>query len=62
MQSLASLLLDAIHRPHDTAIWKLEDSLKCRSCRRGPYAPPVRMIRLTDTQEISPLVHPDEDR
>jgi hypothetical protein len=60
----ASLPLDAIHRPRDTAIWKLEASLKCRSCRKGPYAPPVRMIRLTDTQEISPypLVHPDEDR
>lgn len=27
----ASLPLDAIRRPRDTPIWKLESSLKCRS-------------------------------
>ena len=31
----ASLPLDAIRRPRDTPIWKLEASLKCRSCRKG---------------------------
>src|SRR3954452_14620574 len=34
----ASLPLDAIRRPRDTPIWKLEASLKCRSCRAGRYA------------------------
>ena len=60
----ASLPLDAIRRPRSTPIWKLEASLKCRSCRKGRYAPPVHMIRLTETQEISLYlwVHPDEER
>jgi hypothetical protein len=60
----ASLPLDAIRRPRDSAIWKLEASLKCRSCRKGRYAPPVRMIKLTERREITPYkwVHPDEDR
>ena len=35
----ASLPLDAIRRPRRTPIWKLEASLKCRSCRKGRYAP-----------------------
>src|SRR5258705_7590704 len=46
----ASLPLDAIRRPRDTPIWKLEAALKCRSCRKGRCAPPVHMIKLTDTQ------------
>jgi hypothetical protein len=60
----ASLPLTAIRRPRDTPIWKLEASLKCRSCRKGRYAPPVRMIKLTERQEITPYkwVHPDEER
>src|SRR5947209_17619630 len=60
----ASIPLDAIRRPRDTPIWKLEASLKCRSCRKGRYAPPVRMIKLTIEREISRYrwVHPDEDR
>ncbi len=60
----ASLPLDAIRRPGDTPIWKLEAALKCRSCRTGPYAPPVHMIKLTEAREISPYkwVHPDEER
>jgi hypothetical protein len=60
----ASLPLDAIRRPRDTPLWKLEASLKCRSCRKGRYAPPVHMIKLTGQREISPYkwVHPDEDR
>src|SRR6516225_1569037 len=36
------------HRPRDTPIWKLEASLKCRSCKKGRYAPPVRVIKLRD--------------
>jgi hypothetical protein len=43
----ASLPLEAIRRPRDTPIWKLEAALKCRSCRQGRYAPPVHMIKLT---------------
>jgi ribosomal protein L44E len=60
----ASLPLDAVRRPRDTPIWKLEASLKCRSCRKGQYAPPVRMIKLTEQREITPYkwVHPSEER
>jgi hypothetical protein len=60
----ASLPLSAIRRPRDTPIWKLEAGLKCRSCRRGRWAPPVHMIKLTDQREITPYmwVHPDEER
>jgi hypothetical protein len=36
----ASLPFDAIRRPRDTPIWKLEAALKCRSCKKGRYAPP----------------------
>jgi hypothetical protein len=50
----ASLPVDAIQRPRDTPIWKLEAALKCRSCRRGRYAPPVHMVKLTERQEITP--------
>src|SRR4029078_11704435 len=60
----ASLPLDAIRRPRDTPIWKLEAALKCRSCRKGRYAPPVHMIKLPEHQEITPYkwVHPDDER
>jgi hypothetical protein len=60
----ASLPLDAIRRPRVTPIWKLEASLKCRSCRKGRHAPPVRMIKLTAARAITPYkwVHPDEER
>ena len=60
----ASLPLSAIRRPRDTPVWKLEASLKCRSCRKGRYAPGVHMIKLTETQEITPYkwVHPTEER
>jgi hypothetical protein len=52
--------LDAIRRPRDTSIWKLEAALKCRSCRKGRYAPSVHAIKLTETPEITPYlwVHP----
>jgi hypothetical protein len=60
----ASLPLADIRRPRDTPIWKLEAALKCRSCKKGRYAPPVHMIKLTETREITPYlwVHPDEER
>jgi hypothetical protein len=60
----ASLPLDAIRRPRDTPLWKLEASLKCRSCRKGRNAPPVHMIKLTETREVTRYrwVHPDEER
>jgi hypothetical protein len=60
----ASLPLDAICRPRHTPIWKLEAALKCRSCKKGRYAPPVHMIKLTEQREIIPYVwvHPDEER
>jgi hypothetical protein len=60
----ASLPLVDIRRSRDTPIWKLEAVLKCRSCKKGRYAPPVHMIKLTETREIIPYtrVHPDEER
>jgi hypothetical protein len=59
----ASIPLESIRRPRDTPIWKFEAALKCRSCRKGRYAPPVQMIKLTQEPEITPYpwVHPDED-
>jgi hypothetical protein len=47
----------------DTPIWKLEAALKCRSCKKSRYAPPVHMIKLTQRREITPYpwVHPEED-
>jgi hypothetical protein len=35
----ASLPLDAIRRPRDTPIWKLEAALNRRSCKKGRHAP-----------------------
>src|ERR1700719_1909234 len=60
----ASLPLDAIRRPRDTPIWKLEAALKCRSCRKGRYAPPVHMIKLTEERRRSrhTLSAPRRDR
>ncbi len=59
----ASLPLDAIRRPRETPLWKLEASLKCRPCRNGRYAPPVHMVKLTETRQITPYrwTHPDDD-
>jgi hypothetical protein len=34
--------------------WKIEAALKCRSCKKGRYAPLVYVIKLTATQEITP--------
>ena len=60
----ASIPLQHVRRPRDTPIWKLEASLKCRSCRKGRTAPPVHMIKLTETREIMAYywAHPDEER
>ena len=60
----ASLPLDAIRRPKDTPIWKLEASLRCRSRRTPRYAPKARMIKLRETRQITPYkwVHPTEER
>jgi hypothetical protein len=59
----ASIPLDAIRRPRDTPIWKLEAALKCRLCRTPRYSPRVRMVKLTMQREIAPYawVHPDDD-
>ena len=60
----ASLPLDAIRRAAGhTPIWKLEAALKCRSCKKGRYAPPVHMIKLTQEREIAAYVrvHPGDD-
>jgi hypothetical protein len=63
-ETRASIPLEALRRPRNTPIWRLEAALKCRSCKRGRYAPPVQMIKLTETREITPYlwVHPDEER
>jgi hypothetical protein len=63
-ETSASIPLDGVRRPRDTPIWKLEAALKCRSCRKGRYAPPVHLIKLTQGREITPYVwvHPDDDR
>jgi hypothetical protein len=37
-------------------------SLRCRSCRKGRSAPPVRMIKLTQTRRDHKWVHPHEER
>jgi predicted CxxxxCH...CXXCH cytochrome family protein len=58
-----SLPLDAIRRPRDTPIWKLEAALKCRSCWTPRYSPRVHMVKLTMQREIAPYawVRPDDD-
>jgi hypothetical protein len=50
----ASIPLDAVRRPRDTPIWKLEAALKCRSCGTRRYKPPVHMIKLTETRQTTP--------
>jgi hypothetical protein len=44
----ASLPLNAIRRPRDTPLWKLEASLKYLPCNMGRYEPLVHMIKLTE--------------
>jgi hypothetical protein len=59
-----SIPLDAVRRPRDKPIWKLEAALKCRSCKKGRYAPSVHLIKLTTEREIAPYVsvHPDDEQ
>jgi hypothetical protein len=59
----ASIPLGCVRRPRDTPVWKLEPSLKCRNCRKGSFAPPVHLIKLTEEREITPYkwVHPEEE-
>lgn len=63
-ETRASIPLDAVRRPRNTPIWKLEAALKCRSCRTLRYSPPVYMVRLTKIREIAPYlwVHPNDER
>ena len=58
----ASIPLDAIRRPRDTPIWKLEAALTCRSCGTRRYKPPVHMVKLTERREITPYrwTRPDD--
>ena len=60
----ASLPLDAIRRPRNTPIWKLEGSFRCRSCGTRRYKPPLHLIKLTQEREVTPYVsvHPDDER
>src|SRR5882672_1346266 len=44
-KTCASIPLDAIRRPRETPIWKLEGSFRCRSCGTRRYKPPVHMIQ-----------------
>jgi hypothetical protein len=62
-QKSVILPLDAIRRPRNTPIWKLEAALKCQSCRTPRHSPPVHMIKLTQQREIAPYawVRPDDD-
>jgi hypothetical protein len=62
-ETRASLPLDAIRRPRDTPIWKLESAFRCRSCGTPRYRAPVHIIRLTKERSIAPYVwtHPDDD-
>jgi hypothetical protein len=49
----ASIPLDAMRHPRDTPILNLKRALKCRSCRKGRYAPPVHMIKHPQEREIT---------
>src|ERR1700733_12098800 len=62
-ETKASIPLDAIRRPRDTPIWKLEGSFRCRSCGTRRYRRRGHMIKLTE-REITPYkwVHPDDER
>jgi hypothetical protein len=62
-ETSASIPFDATRRPRDTPVWKLEAALKCRSCKKGRYSPPVHMIKLNREREIAAYVwvNPDED-
>jgi hypothetical protein len=54
LQTRASLPLDAAAGRAITLTRKLEAALKCRSCKKGRYAPPVHMTKLTQEREAKP--------
>jgi hypothetical protein len=60
----ASIPLEHVRRPRDTPIWKLEGSLRCRSCGTRRYRPPVHMVKLTAERKITPYkwVHPEDEQ
>src|SRR5258708_20032282 len=62
-ETSASIPLDAVRRPRDTPIWKLESAFPCRSCGTRRYKPPVHMIKLTEKRAITPylLLHPHDE-
>jgi hypothetical protein len=53
-ETSASIPLDAIRRPRDTPIRKLEGSFRCRSRGTRRYKPPVQLFKLTEAREITP--------
>jgi hypothetical protein len=63
-ETKASIPLEHVRRARDTPIWKLEGSVRCRSCGTRRYRPPVHMVKLTAEREITPYkwVHPDDER
>jgi hypothetical protein len=62
-QPYGSLPLDAIRRPRDTPIWKLEESLKCRGLPEGALRATGLDDQAAERQEITPdkWVHPSEE-
>ncbi|WMT76055.1 hypothetical protein [Bradyrhizobium sp. Ash2021] len=61
MRSIDVVAIDTGQRANASAAnWRRQ---KCRSGKNGSYAPPVHMIRLTETRVITPYVwvHPDEE-
>jgi hypothetical protein len=59
----ASIPFDAVRRPRDTPLWKLEASFNCRSCRKGRHAPPVHLIKLNAERAVAltKWFHPREE-
>jgi hypothetical protein len=53
--------LNAIRRPRDTPIWKLEGCTEMPVMPGGPLRAACALIKLTETREITPYqwVHPD---
>jgi hypothetical protein len=62
-ETRASVPLDAVRRPRDTPLWKLETAFRCRSCGTPRYRPPVRMIKLSAEKSVARYVwvHPEDD-
>lgn len=54
--------LGRVKRDPRTPIWKLEPVLHCQRCRTPRYSPPVRLIKLNETQERPVQIGTREDR